>query len=159
MSIHPPQGSYTVSQHPYRIAIVASTYNASFVDLLVEEAQHEILQRAPKTVFHITRVPGAFEIPLGVQVVAERHRPDAILALGVLIQGETRHAELVANAITHHLLHLSLHHKMPIIHEVLLVENSVQATERCSRDRLNRGAEAARTALSMIDLISNLPTL
>ncbi|KAB2644971.1 MAG: 6,7-dimethyl-8-ribityllumazine synthase [Verrucomicrobia bacterium] len=158
MSIHPPQASNTISQYPYRIAIVASNYNAPFVNALIEAAQKEILQRAPKTALNIIRVPGAFEIPLGVKIIAERHRPDAILALGVLIQGKTLHADLVANSITHQLLNLSLHHSIPIIHEVLLLENAVQATERCLGG-LNRGAEAARAALSMLDIMEHLPNL
>ncbi len=156
MSIHPPQPTQALSQDPYRIAIIASNYNAHFVNSLIQEAQKEILLRAPQTTITVLRVPGAFEIPLAVKLIAERQKPDAILALGLLIRGETSHADLIGNAITQHLLPISLHYSIPIIHEVLLLDNTTQATERCLGDRFNRGAEAARAALSMINLIENI---
>lgn len=150
MSIHSPQFSKKVFTHPCRIAIVASCYNTRFVDALVAEAQQEILHHAPKTVINIVRVPGAFEIPLALKLIAERDHPDAILALGVIIRGESAHADLIAGAITAHLLGISLQYKMPVIHEVLMLDNEAQAAARCLEGSFNRGREAAQTALSMI---------
>ena len=159
MSIHTPHLSKNISEQPFRIVIVASRYNADFVDSLVEEAQKEILNLAPKATVEIVRVPGSFEIPLTVKLVAERQEPDAILALGVIIRGETAHADLIADAITQHLLDISLHYSVPVIHEVLLLNNETQATARCLGEGFNRGAEAARTALEMIHIAEAIQPL
>lgn len=159
MSIDTPQLSKDVSEKPFRIAIVASRYNAAFVDSLVEEAKKEILILAPKAIMKIVRVPGSFEIPLVVKLIAERQQPDAILALGVIIRGETAHADLIANALSQHLLTISLDHSVPVIHEVLLLNNEQQATARCLGEGFNRGAEAARTAISMIQITQTIQPL
>ena len=159
MSIHTPHLSKNISEHPCRIAIVASRYNGIFVDSLVEEAKKEILNLAPKATIEIVRVPGSFEIPLTVKLVAERQEPDAIVALGVIIRGETAHADLIADAITQHLLDISLHYSIPIIHEVLLLSHETQATARCLGEGFNRGAEAARTALEMIHVAEAIQPL
>jgi len=88
-----------------------------------------------------------------VQEIAERGAFAAIIALGVIIQGETQHARLIAEAITHSLLDLSLRHRIPVIHEVLLVENEAQARVRCLGEEMNRGTEAARIAVRMIQTL------
>jgi 6,7-dimethyl-8-ribityllumazine synthase len=152
MSLHPPLLSKNSSQDSCHVAIVASLYNASFVDSLVEEAQKEIASLAPKALVQLVRVPGSFEIPLAVKLIAEKQKPDAILALGVIIRGETAHADLIADAISQHLLKISLHYSVPVIHEVLLLNNETEAMARCLGEGFNRGAEAARTALAMIEV-------
>lgn len=136
-------------------AIVSSQYNSEFVTGLVEHARRELEAISPN--FSITHheVPGAFEIPLMVQEVAGRN-VDAIIALGVIIQGETQHAALIAGTVTTSLQQLSLTHKLPIIHEVLLVENAEQARARCLGEEINRGTEAARVAVQMIQALSAL---
>ncbi|MFZ4116573.1 MAG: 6,7-dimethyl-8-ribityllumazine synthase [Chthoniobacterales bacterium] len=150
MSVQSPPFYKNSSQEPFRITIVASRYNPTFVDSLVEETQKEIAFLAPNAVVQLVRVPGSFEIPLTVKLVAERQEPDAIIALGVIIRGKTAHADLIADAIGQQLLTLSLHYSVPVIHEVLLLDNEEQATERCLGKAMNRGAEAGRTALAMI---------
>ena len=136
------------------IAIVASQYNAEFVEGLSAAAQSELALLAPDNSIQQFLVPGAFEIPLMVQEVAERGAFVAIIALGVIIQGETRHAGLIAEAVTHSLLDLSLRHRIPIIHEVLLVENAQQARARCLDPGANRGIEAARIAIRMVQALA-----
>ena len=140
------------------VAIVASQYNAEFVDALVLHAQQELTVLLSESSIQQYRVPGAFEIPLLVQEVAERGGYSAIIALGVLIQGETQHARLVAEAVTHSLLDISLRMRVPVIHEVLLVENEAQARERCLSANLNRGTEAARIAVQMIQALAESKT-
>ena len=132
------------------VAIVASQYNQEFVDGLTTHAQKELTALLPDGSVQVFNVPGAFEIPLLVQEVAERGAFTAIIALGVIVQGETQHARLIAEAVTHALLDLSLRHRVPIIHEVLFVENDEQARDRCLGEERNRGTEAARIAVRML---------
>jgi 6,7-dimethyl-8-ribityllumazine synthase len=137
-------------------AVVSSQYNSEFVSGLVEHARAELEAISPTfSVLHY-EVPGAFEIPLVVQEVAARGGIDAIIALGVIIEGETQHAALIAGTITTSLQKLSLEHRLPIIHEVLLVQNAEQARVRCLEDEINRGTEAARVAAQMVQTLSVL---
>ncbi len=137
-------------------AIVASQYNGEFVTGLVDHARHELEAISPTFSINRYEVPGAFEIPLVVQEVAARGGIDAIIALGVIIEGETQHAALIAGAITTSLQQLSLTHRLPIIHEVLLVQNTEQARARCLEEEINRGTEAARVAVQMVQTLSSL---
>jgi 6,7-dimethyl-8-ribityllumazine synthase len=105
----------------------------------------------------VQEVPGAFEIPLVVQEIAMRGGIDAIIALGVIIEGETQHAALISAAVTDALLRIALAHRIPVIHEVLLLKNEEQARVRCLEVELNRGIEAARVAVRMAQVFSDLP--
>jgi 6,7-dimethyl-8-ribityllumazine synthase len=138
------------------VAIVASQYNAEFVEGLCDHARRELAVLLPESSIQQFFAPGAFEIPLIVQEIAERGAFTAIIALGVVIQGETPHARLIAEAVTHSLLDLSLRHRVPVIHEVLLVENEAQARVRCLEPEINRGTEAARTAVRMIQVLADM---
>jgi len=129
-------------------AIVASQYNQQFTQALVDNAYREINLLEPGATVSLVSAPGSYEIPLMVQAVAELERYQAILALGVLIRGETAHASLVAGAVTTALMEISLANRIPVIHGVLLVENEDQARERCLDGEHNRGVEAARAAVS-----------
>jgi len=136
-------------------AIVASQYNAEFVNGLVDHARRELEAISPNFSIQTYEVPGAFEIPLMVQEVAGRG-VDAIIALGVIIAGETQHANLIAGTITNSLQQLSLTHRLPIIHEVLLLKNEEQARVRCLEEEINRGTEAARVAAQMVQTLGTL---
>jgi 6,7-dimethyl-8-ribityllumazine synthase len=103
----------------------------------------------------VYRVPGAFEIPVCAKHLIENNPNDAIIALGVIIKGETDHAELVGSSVTTALQNLALANNIPIIHEVLLTENREQATDRCQGDK-NRGKDAARSAVTMAELFSSM---
>lgn len=129
-------------------AIVASQYNAQYTQSLVDNAYAEINVLEPGATVTLVSTPGSFEIPLMVQSLAELERYQAIIALGVLFQGETAHAALVAQSVTNALMNISIAHRVPVIHEVLLVENDEQARARCLDQELNRGVEAARAAVS-----------
>ena len=137
------------------IAIVASQDNTELVEGLLTHAQKELAVLLPDAPPQVFTVPGAFEVPLMVQEVAERGTYSAIIALGVVIQGETQHARLVGENVTRALLDLSLKYRLPIIHEVLLLENEAQARERCLGETINRGTEAARVAVQMIQSITD----
>ena len=140
-----------------RFAIVASEYNARYVDAMVNEA-HAELRSAGRVNVIVLRVPGAFEIPLAAAEVAKRSRPplSAIICLGVILRGKTAHADLIGEAVTRALMDLQIAQGVPVIHEVLLLKNEKQAKERCLKGEFNRGKEAAQTALAMAALLRNL---
>ncbi len=137
------------------IAIVASEFNAEYVQGLVDHAARELEVLAPATNIALRQVPGAFEIPLAVKEIASRG-VHAIIALGVVIEGETHHAHLICESVTQALLRISLEERVPVIHEVLFVKNKEQAKKRCLLEEINRGTEAARAAVAMIHLMADL---
>ncbi len=129
-------------------AIVASEFNRDLVQSLADHATAELISLEPDAVVDVFWVPGSFEIPLFVQAAAKSRRYDALLALGLILQGETAHASLIADAVTKSLLNISLEFELPVIHEVLLVNNMEQAQARCMGTEHNRGVEAAKAAVS-----------
>jgi 6,7-dimethyl-8-ribityllumazine synthase len=142
---------------PRRFAIVASRYNGEFVDGLVQGAIDELSVIAPGSEVQFVRVPGAFEIPLAVQTIALQREVDAVFAFGLIWQGQTRHADLIADGVTTALLDLSLKYKVPVLHEVLVVQDEEQARVRCAVGAdLNRGTDAARAAVRMIWMLDEL---
>jgi 6,7-dimethyl-8-ribityllumazine synthase len=139
-----------------RIAVVASRFNSAFSDSLVENTLSELLRLIPEAMVDLHQVPGAFEIPFAVEHLARLTPPDAIIALGVVIRGATAHADLVGESVTNALQDIAVRHLIPVIHEVLLVDDKDQARERCMGERHNRGREAARAAAMMLAAVEKL---
>lgn len=131
-------------------AIVASRYNGEFVEGLVQSAMAELSALVPDLTISLHEVPGAFEIPLLAREAASHNHVDAVIALGVIIQGETRHAEFIGRCVTESLQLIALEFQKPVIHEVLLVADAAQARRRCLEKDINRGVEAARAAVSTV---------
>ena len=136
--------------------IVASKFNARYVQGLVDHASDELRSLRPAATVTLHHVPGAFEIPVVVREVAARKESDAILALGLILQGSTAHAEHLAVSVTNALQQIALEYAVPVINAVLSVENEQQARERCLEKKINRGIEAAQAAVEIADVISGL---
>lgn len=137
-------------------AIVASQYNAEYVNGLVNHARKEL--EAIASTFQVTvyEVPGAFEIPVVAQELAMRQAADVIIALGVIIEGATQHAALIGQTITGALMQIALAQRIPVVHEVLLVKDEEQARVRCLGEDINRGTEAARVAARMAQIMGEV---
>lgn len=140
-----------------RVTIVASCYNEKYTEALLQNCLSEIEETAPGVLVDVVRVPGAFEVPVmvkrSIMKPASGVTPDAVVALGVILRGSTAHADLIGSAITTQLLGIACDTMVPVVHEVLLLDNEEQAFARCIASSLNRGREAARTAISMLNLV------
>lgn len=136
-------------------AIVASRYNAEYVDAMLRAAR-AVLQEAGAHV-RIVRVPGAFEIPAAAaRLAAHQPRYAAVICFGVIFQGETSHAEHIGWGVTHALAQIQVEQKIPVIHGVFVFEKTKQAKVRCLSPKHNRGTEAAQTALEMARVMKRL---
>ena len=156
MSLALPPKPRVINTKGKKLAIVASKYNEVYSDALVDHVIEELVDYLPQARVDLIRVPGAFEIPVAVKALLELEAPICVIALGVIIRGETAHADLVASSVTDALQQLALEYNTPIIHEVLLVEDEAQAHVRCLGEEMNRGIEAARAAAAMVEVFSEL---
>jgi len=144
-------------------AIVASQYNARYVDAMLRAARAE-LKRAGQARVKVIRVPGAFEIPVvAARLAASGHAsritpasPSAIICFGVIFQGQTSHAQHIGWGVTHALAQIQIQHQIPVIHAVFVFEKKEHARVRCLGKKHNRGTEAARTALAMAGLMRKM---
>jgi len=137
-------------------AIVAGQYNLTYTQGLVDNAQRELNELESGANVRLVWAPGAFEIPLMVKMLASQKKVSAILALGVVLQGETAHAALITQSVTAALLDISLEFHIPVINEVLLLQDEQQARERCLGTEINRGVEAARAAIAAARTVREL---
>jgi len=137
-------------------SIVASQFNGQYVRGLVDHATAELKSLSPDASISLHQVPGAFEIPVVVRELALQKKTDAILALGVILQGKTSHAQNLAGSVTHALQQIALEHGIPVINAVLSLETEAQAQERCLGSEINRGTEAAQAAVEIANVMGDL---
>jgi 6,7-dimethyl-8-ribityllumazine synthase len=140
------------------VAIVASKWNPSVTDALVEGAQRTLLGAGvhAKNIL-LYRVPGSFELPTGAQFAINGNPGiDAIVCLGCVIQGETRHFEFINQAVAQGVKDVSLKFNLPVIFGVLTPDTQQQALDRAGGKYGNKGEEAAVAALEMIDIQRSL---
>ena len=136
---------------------MVSRWNSYIVESL-EKGAIDTLKRhgADDADLTIVRVPGAFEMPVTIERIAAKGGVDAIIALGAVIRGGTPHFEYVAGECVKGMAQVSLQHRIPVAFGVLTVDTIEQAIERAGTKAGNKGAEAAMSALEMVDLFRQL---
>jgi 6,7-dimethyl-8-ribityllumazine synthase len=136
--------------------VVASRFNGQYVQGLIDHATEELRALIPDAVILIQRVPGAFEIPVVVKELASQRKADAVIACGVILQGETNHAQNLSRSVTDALQRIAVEQAMPVINVVLSFDSEDQARARCLENRINRGTEAARAAVEIANVLTDL---
>jgi 6,7-dimethyl-8-ribityllumazine synthase len=137
----------------YCVAIVVSEWNNAITDALCKGAEAMLIQAGVKrkNIF-ISHVPGSYELPLGAQYFAAMNHIDGVIALGCVIQGETRHFDFICEAVAHGIMDVSLNFDKPVAFGVLTTNTEKQAKERAGGKYGNKGTEAAETVLKMLKL-------
>jgi len=153
-----PQYSGELRRPPAaRFAIVASRWNPGVVDALVDGAQRALIEHGVDAGgIDVVRVPGAWEIPLAAAQLGRVGGHAAILALGCVVRGDTRHYEHVADNCAQGLMRVALDHGIPVLNGVLAVERHADAQARAGGAHGNKGEEVAIAALEMVDLLAKL---
>ncbi|MCX7949277.1 MAG: 6,7-dimethyl-8-ribityllumazine synthase [Treponemataceae bacterium] len=140
-----------------QLGIVASRFNDFIVSHLIEGALDALIRHgAEKEQIQIVRVPGAFEIPLAAQLLAQQSTIDGVLCLGALIRGSTPHFDYVAAEVTKGIAHVSLATGKPVIFSVLTTDTLEQAVERAGTKAGNKGFEGACALIEMVNLCKDL---
>jgi 6,7-dimethyl-8-ribityllumazine synthase len=134
-----------------RFAVVVSEWNEEVTESLYSGAYQTLIQHGVKPE-HILRkqVPGSFELSLGAQWCAQQDQIDAVICLGCVIQGETRHFDFICDAVAHGITQVSLKYNKPVIFGVLTPNTQQQALDRAGGKHGNKGDEAAITAIKML---------
>lgn len=139
-----------------RVTIIRSLFNEELTGSLLQACKVELSQAGmQQDQISVYEVPGALEIPIIAKLVAQQDLADVIIALGVIIKGDTYHFELVANECARGCTIVSQEFTIPVIFEVLAVNNLTQARERAGNNGNNKGIEAARSALKMLEVIND----
>ncbi len=136
-----------------KVGIVQARFNASVTDALAQACKAELLELGvqEKDIDHIS-VPGALEIPVALQALAEKASYDALVAIGCIIRGETYHFELVANESGASVSRIALDYQVPIANAILTTEDMPQAVAR----QVDKGRDAARVAVEMANLLESI---
>ena len=145
------------SANQARIGIVVSEWNNHITDSLLEGAKNCLVEHGVETANIIVRhVPGSFELPLGAKWMLEKSSVDAVICIGCIIQGETRHFEFIAQAVADGIMKAAIDYATPVIFGVLTCNDMQQAIDRSGGKHGNKGTEAAVSCLQMIDYQKSL---
>ncbi len=140
-----------------RFGIAVARFNSFIVESLVDGAVDTLQRHGVADIdIEIVRVPGAFELPVMVQAMANSGKYESVIALGAVIRGSTPHFDIVADASAKGLATIALDTGLPIINGILTTDSIEQAIERAGTKAGNKGAEAAVTAIEMASLMSKL---
>jgi 6,7-dimethyl-8-ribityllumazine synthase len=145
--------SEPITAKEMHFGIVVSKWNSEITEKLLSGAQSTLSEHgALEKNIVVKWVPGSFEIPLGAQLLANNHKVDAVICLGCVIQGETRHFEFICNAVSSGIMQLNLEYSMPFIFGLLTPNDMQQALDRAGGKHGNKGDEAAITAIKMVEM-------
>ncbi|MDZ4747832.1 MAG: 6,7-dimethyl-8-ribityllumazine synthase [Saprospiraceae bacterium] len=134
----------------FKIGIVVSQWNADITNVLLEGARETLLQSGVlEAHIEVLYVPGSFELPWGARQIMKPGKKDAVICLGCIIQGETKHDEYIASAVASGIMQLGLMSGIPVIFGVLTTITEKQAKDRAGGKQGNKGSEAAAAALQM----------
>ena len=141
----------------YRFGIVVAEWNAEITNALYQGAYQSLINHGalPDNIFNYT-VPGSFELTSGADMLLINLHLDAVICLGCVIQGETRHFDFICNAVANGISNVAIKHSKPVIFGVLTTDNQQQAIDRAGGKHGNKGDEAAITAIKMANLAETL---
>lgn len=141
----------------FKFGVVVSEWNNSITNALKKGCLDTLKTKGVEEEnIHVIEVPGSFELPAGANMLVRSRKVDAVICLGCVIKGETRHDEYINNAVSLGLMQLSVGHNRPFIFGVLTTEDEAQARERSGGKHGNKGIEAAITAIKMLVLQKEL---
>lgn len=145
------------SAAPYRFGIVVAEWNAEITNALYQGALQSLAEHgALETNIYTYAVPGSFELTSGADLLLTKLKLDAVICLGCVIQGETRHFDFICNAVANGVSNVSIKHSKPVIFGVLTTDNQQQAIDRSGGKHGNKGVEAAVTAIKMAEMAETL---
>ena len=142
---------------PYRFAIVVAEWNSIITNALYQGAYESLIDHGVliNNIFTYS-VPGSFELTTGADLLLKNSKLDAVICLGCVIQGETRHFDFICNAVANGLTNVAVKYSKPVIFGVLTTDNQQQAADRSGGKHGNKGVEAAVTAIKMAALAETL---
>lgn len=138
-----------------KFAMVVSRFNSELTQQLAGDAFQCLEENGAKTV-HKFEVPGAYEIPVVINELAKSGKYDALIALGVVVEGETPHAQMIGDSTGIALLDIAREHGVPVINEIVGTRNWEQAVARCTRSRTSRGWYAAEAAIETANVLKSI---
>jgi 6,7-dimethyl-8-ribityllumazine synthase len=141
----------------YRFGIVVAEWNAEITNALYQGAWQSLIDHGalPDHIFTYS-VPGSFELTSGADLLLKNLKLDAVICLGCVIQGETRHFDFICNAVANGISNVAIKYSKPVIFGVLTTDNQQQAFDRAGGKHGNKGDEAAITAIKMADMAQTL---
>ncbi len=139
------------------IGIVVSEWNDRITDSLLNGAVQALMEHGVRNEkIRIHHVPGSFELPLGAEWLLKQTPVDAVICIGCIIQGETRHFDFIAQAVADGIMHVGLKYSKPVIFSVLTCNSMEQAEDRAGGKHGNKGVEGAVSCLKMLALEESL---